>query len=64
MRIQMIKPKECKLKKKRVCASARVSTDMRKHGESLENQISYYERSIKANPEYEFAGVFAEMKIA
>lgn len=64
MRIQMIKPKECKLKKKRVCAYARVSTDTRKQGESLENQISYYERSIKANPEYEFVGVFADQGIS
>ena len=30
-----------------------VSTDSRKQGESLENQISSYERSLKANPEYE-----------
>ena len=64
MRIQMIKPKECKLEKKRVCAYARVSTDTRKQGESLENQVSYYERSIKSNPEYEFAGVFADQGIS
>ena len=64
MRIQMMKPKKCKVKKKRVCAYARVSTDTRKQGESLENQISYYERSIKANPEYEFAGIFADQGIS
>lgn len=61
----MIQPiKTCEHKKKRVCAYARVSTDSRKQGESLENQISSYERSIKANPDYEFAGVFADQGIS
>ena len=41
-----------------------VSTDSRKQGESLENQISSYERSLKANPEYEFIGVFADQGIS
>ena len=47
-------------KKKRVCAYARVSTDNFRQGESLENQVQYYENLIKINPEYEFAGVFAD----
>lgn len=65
MRIQLIEPKKSsKTGKKRVCAYARVSTDSRKQGESLENQISSYERSIKANPEYEFAGVYADQGIS
>lgn len=65
MRIQLIEPKKSsKTEKKRVCAYARVSTDSRKQGESLENQISSYERSIKANPEYEFAGVYADQGIS
>lgn len=65
MRIRMIKPVESQEpKQKRVCAYARVSTDSRKQGESLENQITSYERSIKANPEYEFAGVFADRGIS
>lgn len=65
MRIQLVEPKKSsKTEKKRVCAYARVSTDSRKQGESLENQISSYERSIKANPEYEFAGVYADQGIS
>lgn len=65
MRIRMLEPVQDKIpKKKRVCAYARVSTDSRKQGESLENQISSYERSLKANPEYEFIGVFADQGIS
>lgn len=65
MRIRMLEPVQNKIpKKKRVCAYARVSTDSRKQGESLENQISSYERSLKANPEYEFIGVFADHGIS
>lgn len=65
MRIRMVEPVQNKTpKRKRVCAYARVSTDSRKQGESLENQISFYERSIKANPEYEFVGVFADKGIS
>lgn len=64
MRIRMLEPVQNKIqKKKRVCAYARVSTDSRKQGESLENQISSYERSLRSNPEYEFIGVFADQGI-
>lgn len=60
----MLEPVQNKIqKKKRVCAYARVSTDSRKQGESLENQISSYERSLRSNPEYEFIGVFADQGI-
>ena len=51
-------------KKKRVCAYARVSTDSRHQEDSLENQQETYERQIKANPEYEFAGVYADQGIS
>lgn len=65
MRIRVLEPVQNKIpKKKRVCAYARVSTDSRKQGESLENQISSYERSLKSNPEYEFVGVFADQGIS
>lgn len=51
MRIRMLEPVQNKIpKKKRVCVYARVSTDSRKQGESLENQISSYECSLKSNP--------------
>jgi len=65
MRIRMLEPVQNKIqKKKRVCAYARVSTDSRKQGESLENQISSYERSLRSNPEYELIGVFADQGIS
>ncbi|GGM23496.1 hypothetical protein GCM10011351_06600 [Paraliobacillus quinghaiensis] len=41
-----------------------VSTDHEKQDESLENKISYYERIIGANPEYEFASAFADRGIS
>ena len=52
------------LQKKRVCAYARVSTDSRRQEDSLENQTATYERMIKGNPEYEFAGVYADQGIS
>lgn len=61
MRLRKIEPIEAKDKKPRVCAYARVSTDSIKQGESFENQVTTYERVIKSNPEYEFAGVYADL---
>lgn len=61
MRLRKIEPIEAKVKKLRVCAYARVSTDSIKQGESFENQVTTYERVIKSNPEYEFAGVYADL---
>lgn len=64
MRVRIIEPTIVKDTKKRVCAYARVSTDHEKQGESLENQINYYERLIGTNPEFEFVGVFADRGIS
>lgn len=64
MRVRIIEPTVVQPIKKRVCAYARVSTDHEKQGESLENQINYYERLISVNPEYEFVGVFADRGIS
>lgn len=64
MRVRIIEPTaKNQTKKKKVCAYARVSTDQDKQGESLENQITYYENLISSNPEYEYAGVFADRGI-
>lgn len=52
------------LQRKRVCAYARVSTDSKRQEDSLENQIEAYKRLITGNPEYEFAGVFADQGIS
>jgi site-specific DNA recombinase len=65
MRVNIIQPKpKVKAEKRRVCAYARVSTEHAKQGESLENQIAYYEQLIQSNPEYEFVGVFADYGIS
>lgn len=64
MRVRIIEPvKKHENKKKRVCAYARVSTGSEAQGESLENQIQYYENLISNNPDYEYAGVFADRGI-
>ena len=59
------KPNRCKdiKAKKRVCAYARVSTDSDSQAQSLENQTETYERLIKSNPEYEFAGIYHDKAI-
>jgi len=65
MRVKIIetRPPE-KIKKKRVCAYARVSTDSRRQEDSLENQTATYERLIISNSEYVFAGVYADQGIS
>jgi len=64
MRVRIIEPtKKVQNTKKKVCAYARVSTDHDKQGESLENQIQYYENIISNNPDYEYVGVFSDRGI-
>ncbi|CQR74958.1 Transposon Tn3 resolvase [Sporomusa ovata DSM 2662] len=64
MRVRIIEPiKSPELKRKRVCAYARVSTASEAQGESLENQATYYQSLIESNPEYEYVGVFADQGI-
>lgn len=61
MSVRIIEPiQKAQKVKKKVCAYARVSTDNDKQGESLENQIQYYENIISNNPDYEYVGVFAD----
>ena len=65
MKIRILEPVLQGLqKKKRVCAYARVSSDSRRQEDSLENQTDTYERLITSNPEYEFAGVYADQGIS
>ena len=65
MRVRIIEPvKPRQEKRKRVCAYARVSSGSEAQGESLENQTTYYQDLIESNPEYEFAGVFADQGIS
>ena len=64
MKVRIIEPTaNFSQKRKRVCAYARVSSDSEAQGESLENQTNYYQTLIEANPDYEYAGVFADQGI-
>ena len=47
-------------KKLRVAAYARVSTDNEEQEGSYEIQVEYYTSLIKGNPDWEFAGVYAD----
>ena len=66
MRVKIVTPKSelLEVKKLKVCAYARVSSDSLKQEDSLENQTSTYERLISSNPDYEFAGVYADQGIS
>ena len=46
--------------KLRVAAYCRVSTDMEDQKTSFEGQVKHYTETIKANPEWEMAGIFAD----
>lgn len=50
--------------KKRVCAYARVSTNEEDQLNSYENQIDEYTKRIENNPEWEFAGMYADKGIS
>ena len=64
MRVRIIEPLPVIVsKRKRVCAYARVSSSSDAQGESLENQTTYYQSLIEANPDHEYAGVFADQGI-
>lgn len=51
-------------KRKRVAAYARVSMDSERMQHSLSAQVSYYSTLIQKNPEWEYAGVFADYGIS
>nr|DAW34878.1 MAG TPA: integrase [Caudoviricetes sp.] len=46
--------------RKRVAAYARVSMESERMQHSLSAQVSYYSALIQKNPEWEYAGVFAD----
>ena len=48
------------MKKRRVAAYARVSTEKDEQQNSYEAQIEYYTRYIKGNPEWIFAGIYSD----
>lgn len=51
-------------KRKRVAAYARVSTDTERLMHSLSAQVSYYSGLIQGNPEWEYAGVYADCGVS
>ena len=64
-KISRIEPKIPALKKRqKVAAYARVSMETDRLAHSLSAQVSYYNDLIQANPEWEFAGVYADFGIS
>lgn len=61
---QQSQPEEFVKSKLKVCAYCRVSTESNKQAESFDTQTTYYERYIKSNPKWEFAGVYADQGIS
>lgn len=64
-KVKIIEPTKAKssrdlTKKPKVCAYCRVSTSSEDQKESFKNQIEYYEKLLKNNPDYEFVGIFAD----
>lgn len=51
-------------KRKRVAAYARVSKDTERLTHSISAQVSYYSKLIQGNPEWEYAGVYADFAIS
>lgn len=65
MRIRVVKPTASRLVRKlRVCAYVRVSTDSDEQEGSLDNQTQYFTDYINANSEWEFVGVYADQGIS
>lgn len=63
--VRKIEPKTVRLvKKKRVAAYARVSMETELLMHSLSAQISHYSKFIQSNPEWEYAGVYADEGIS
>ena len=52
------------IRKKRVAAYARVSTDKEQQLSSYESQLDYYEKYIKSNKEWEFVKLYSDEGIS
>lgn len=64
-KVNRIEPKIPALKKRqKVAAYARVSMETDRLAHSLSAQVSYYNDLIQSNPEWEFAGVYADFGIS
>ena len=53
-------PRLSMVKKVKVAAYARVSTEKEEQEDSFERQVEYYTVKIKSNPEWEFIEVYAD----
>ena len=51
-------------KKLKVAAYVRVSSDTERLSRSLRAQTDYYNRLIQSNPEWEYAGVYADLGVS
>ena len=64
-KVTRIEPMVAELKpRKKVAAYARVSRESDRLNHSLSAQVSYYSNLIQKNPEWEFAGIFADSGIS
>ena len=63
MKIKKIEAQQQEMKKLRVAAYCRVSTDQEDQKESLETQKAHYESWIKLHSDWEFAGIFYDFGI-
>lgn len=64
-KIRRIEPSVSQIKpRKKVAAYARISMETERMLHSLSAQVSYYNELIQKNPEWEFAGVYADNSIS
>lgn len=64
-KIRRIEPKTPILKKrKKVAAYCRISMETERMSHSLSAQVSYYSALIQKNPEWEYAGVYADNSVS
>lgn len=64
-KISRVKPKtQAPARRQRVAAYARVSKDTERLMHSVSAQVSYYSKLIQSNPEWEYAGVYADSGIS
>lgn len=62
--VQIIQPIQPQTKRLRVAAYARVSSDSADQLNSMSTQVDYYTHLIQDNPQWEFAGVYADEGIS
>lgn len=61
--VQVIQPIQQQPKRLRVAAYARVSSDSTDQLNSLSVQVDYYTHLIQENPNWDFAGIYADATV-